>query len=487
MNKTTFLAAVECAAKGWYQAREESPLDGAAEFAVEQSREVKELARRLYPDGKPVLGGPGRDRYADTRLFMSNSATVFGPAFRADSLHTSVDILKRHVDGWSVIQVKSSFSNSKSMGDYEDALAYTTMVLRRAGVEVLSSALLMLSKEYRRGDPVDKLFTLVDKTSDVADLILQFDAAADATAAAVRGEKPPPGHLIRACWSCDFFDTHCLGAKRGHTVRELPGLLRAKAKIAKLCEQDVIDIADVPEDLKLNETQQRARAAMESGQPEVDADGLGLGLAALVWPCHYLDFETVSTTLPLYDGYGCHAPILTQFSIHHRDAPDAAPAHSEFLAEPHEAQERLLVERLIEALGRFGNIIVYSPFEKTRIKGLIQRFPDLAAPLTAISLRLIDFEKIIRGNVYHPAFAGSFSLKKVVPALVRDVSYEGLAVANGSAAITLFARMARDEVKDVAGARRDLLAYCKTDTLVMVRLHEILARMARMPRKPSRA
>ena len=30
--------------------------------------------------------------------------------------------------------------------------------------------------------------------------------------------------------------------------------------------------------------------------------------------------------------------------------------------------------------------------------------------------------------------------------------------------------------KDVA--RRQLLAYCKTDTLVMVRLHEILADMA---------
>ena len=71
---------------------------------------------------------------------------------------------------------------------------------------------------------------------------------------------------------------------------------------------------------------------------------------------------------------------------------------------------------------------------------------------------------------------GELSLKKVVPSLVPDVSYAGLGVADGDNASAVYARMARGEIKDVA--RRQLLAYCKTDTLVMVRLHEILADMA---------
>ena len=479
MNKTEFLAAVECAAKGWYQAHDESPLSEAAAFSVEQSREVKQLAWKLYPDGKPVPGG--RNRYADTRLYMRDNAVVLAAAFRAGPLYSSADILKRRGSGWSVIEVKSSYPDSSKVDSYVDALAYTTMVLRRAEVEVTTAALLMLSREYRFGDPVEKLFTLVDKTGDVEDRAPTFDARADALAASVRGEEPPAATLVPVCWSCDFYSI-CLGADREHTVVELPRLHHKKR--AKLCQQGIIDLADVPDDLKLNDMQQRARGAMRTGAPVVEAADLGFALAAIVWPCHYLDFETVMTTLPLYDGYGCHAQVLTQFSIHHREAFDAEPTHSEFLAEAHEAQERLLVERLIEALGDRGAIIVYSPFEKVRIKGLVDRFPDLAQPLTAISMRLIDFEKIIRENVYHPAFVGSFSLKKVVPALVRDVSYDGLAVADGSAAVTLFARMARGEVEDTTGARRDLLAYCRTDTLVMVRLHEILAGMAQMPPKP---
>ena len=121
---------------------------------------------------------------------------------------------------------------------------------------------------------------------------------------------------------------------------------------------------------------------------------------------------------------------------------------------------------------------MYTHFEDDKLKVLIDNFPDLADPLNAIRQRLVDFNKIIEKYVYHPDFAGSFSLKKVVPALVPDVSYDGLAVADGGNATTVFARMASGEIEDVAETRKQLLAYCKTDTLVMVKLHEVLADMA---------
>ena len=235
-------------------------------------------------------------------------------------------------------------------------------------------------------------------------------------------------------------------------------------------------IADVPADFELNETQQRVKTAAETGRPFVSPT-LGDALATIEWPCHYLDFETVASTMPLYHGHGCHRQVLTQFSVHHRDSPEAATRHSEFLADAEQSQERLLAERLIEVIGTQGAIVVYSKFEDDQISALINELPELAAPLHAIRKRIVDFAKIIKNHVYHPKFAGSFSLKKVGPALVPDViSYDGLGVADGDNASAVYARMARGEIKDVV--RRQLLAYCKTDTLVMVRLHEILADMA---------
>ena len=475
MKTTDFLAGAECTTKGWHQARDESPLDAAAAFAREQSREVKQLARELFPGGALVYGGT---RFDDTRQLVAAPATkiIYEAAFRAGTLIAKVDILSRNGGGWNVIEVKASFPESSKMDDYVDALAYSTMVLRRAAVAVKRSSLLLLSRAYRHGDPVETLFTLVDETDEVDKRAQVFEHDVDAVDAAVRAEEPPQPVLNPVCWRCDFFKASCLGSGRGHTVVELPKLHHTRIKA--LCEQGVINIADIPEDLKLNGTQQRAMAAMESGSMAVDAVSLDLALAAIKWPCHYLDFETVATTLPLYDGHGCHDQILTQFSVHHRDSLDAEPSHSEFLARAEERQERAVAEHLIQALGARGAVIVYSSFEQTRIKALGARFPDLARPLTAISWRLVDFEKIIRKHIYHPAFGGSFSLKKVVPTLVTDVGYDDLAVRDGSAAIALFAQMARGEVEDVDEARRNLLAYCRTDTLVMVRLHEILAGMA---------
>ena len=477
MNKTDFLAATTCTTMAWYQTRHESPQpDEAAMFRMEQGREIGEFARRLFPDGI-LVHGPNELCTAETQRLLANDATktIFEATFSYSAFTAKADLLIRNGDGWDVIEVKSSFSNSAKAGkEYVDDLAYTVMVLRRAGIIVKSSALLLLSREYRHGDLVDKLFTFADKTDDVDVRTKTFEDGAEAITAAVLAERVPQPEFKRACRNCDFFKTVCLGSMHEHTVLELPKLHHAT--LQKLCAGGIVDIADVPTGFKLNGLQQRAKAAAESGETFV-APELGNELAAIEWPCHYLDFETVASIMPLYDGHGCHHQVLTQFSVHYRDSLHAAPSHSEFLADAKESQERLLAECLIEALGTNGAVVVYSNFEDVRIKALVDEFPDLADPLNAIRARFVDFEKIIRKHVYHPAFAGSFSLKKVVPALVTDVSYNGLAVADGDNAIATFARMARGEIEDVPEARKQLLAYCETDTIVMVKLHEILAGM----------
>jgi len=92
----------------------------------------------------------------------------------------------------------------------------------------------------------------------------------------------------------------------------------------------------------------------------------------------------------------------------------------------------------------------------------------------------VDLHPIITDHVYHPDFHGSFSIKKVLPALIPDLSYDGLAVRDGEMAITRFAQMARGEIVGdaIPTTRTDLLEYCKLDTAAMVRLHEKLTQLA---------
>src|SRR5579859_5281174 len=155
--------------------------------------------------------------------------------------------------------------------------------------------------------------------------------------------------------------------------------------------------------------------------------------------------------------------ILTQFSIHHRESIDAEPTHSEYLADPRRDCERELAEALIAAVGDRGSVIVYSDFEEKRIKALQGSYPDLADRLELILARLIDLLPVVRDNVYHPDFRGSFSLKHVLPALVPNLSYEDLDIRNGEMAVARFARMALGQVVGdaVQRTRLQLLEYCK--------------------------
>lgn len=381
--------------------------------------------------------------------------------------------MTRQGTGWHILEVKSSFSDTGKIKEIVDDLAYTAMVCRRGGIDVQRASLLFLSRGYRFADAPGKLFEVVDATTDVFARVGEFDGMADRLASELFHDSPPSPVLISACRECDYFSEDCLGAGFQHTVLEIPALHHKKLK--RLSTEGIIDLAKVPDDLELNGRQERAKAGALSGKLVVEAS-LSVALQGIEWPCHYLDFETVATVMPLYEGHACHQQVLTQFSVHHRASIAAEITHSEYLADASRDCQKEVAQALIAALGDQGAIIVYSSFEKTRISALRNSFPDLADALDALLQRLVDLHTVVADNVYHPDFQGSFSIKKVLPALVPELSYKSLAVGDGDTAITRFARMARGEITSdqIDVTRQQLLDYCKLDTLAMVRLHERL-------------
>lgn len=80
---------------------------------------------------------------------------------------------------------------------------------------------------------------------------------------------------------------------------------------------------------------------------------------------------------------------------------------------------------------------------------------------------------MIRNHVYHPEFYGSFSIKKVLPALVPSMSYSEMDVSDGTQAGQAFLQMISPDrpKKERQSLRRALLEYCGQDTRAM---HEIL-------------
>jgi hypothetical protein len=199
----------------------------------------------------------------------------------------------------------------------------------------------------------------------------------------------------------------------------------------------------------------------------------------------FLDFETIQRAVPVWPGMSPWEQAAAQFSFHVADLHvasegDKTPGyrHFEFLAEGPEDARPKLARAMIEATQGAERVVHYSPFEKTKIKALQESVPELRAELVELEGKLIDLLPVIRENVYHPAFHGSFSLKPVLPALVPELSYDDLVIIDGMVASVEIARLlfVADKVPaaEKERVRGDLLRYCERDTWAMVKLLERL-------------
>ena len=111
---------------------------------------------------------------------------------------------------------------------------------------------------------------------------------------------------------------------------------------------------------------------------------------------------------------------------------------------------------------------------------MAERYPDEAEFLTAFNERVIDLMKpFTQDMVRDPAFMGSSSIKKVLPAMVPDFSYEGLGIQDGSAAARKWQEATFGDSSAVEREKiyQDLVQYCQMDTLAMVEIHKKLKDM----------
>lgn len=240
----------------------------------------------------------------------------------------------------------------------------------------------------------------------------------------------------------------------------------------------VESVQDIPADFELSEIQRRACTAIQTGQPWFSPD-LKREFESLKFPLCFMDFETVNPAVPRFSGMRPYDQLPFQWSVHVQRQPGSAPEHFEFLAMDSSDPRTAFIASLCKALGEEdgGSIVVYNEqFESQRLWELASWLPAYSDRIRGIQRRLWDLLPVVRNHVYHPSFGGSFSLKAVLPALVLNMTYEGMEVPDGQAAglawEALISRTCSDAERQQK--RKALLDYCGQDTLALVRLLESL-------------
>jgi hypothetical protein len=487
LSKSLILKGLQCRKALWL-----SKNPPAFEFPPRPDREAKFkagsavglLARQLFPGGVEVphdgLSFPAQ--LARTRqLIDSGAEVIYEASFSFSAIFVKVDILVRVGRGansrWQIHEVKMG-TGVKEVN--LDDVAVQHYVLNGCGLQISGAFLVHIDSSYVRHGAieVDKLFTSEDVSAKVAARLQGLPEIVPELRRTLRQAEEPAIDIGPWCsdpYDCDFIP-YCWRHIPENSVFDLRG-----SGIDKFAcyRRGQIRLEDLPLD-QLNPPQRQQAEATLKRQDSLNPRGVREFLDRLWYPICHLDFETFNSPIPKFDGTRPYQQVPFQFSVHLQQAPGAEPRHFAYLAPPEGDPRRELIEQLLAVIPEDACILTYNQaFEKGVLRSLAELCPDLAA---AISVRLAHVRDLMlpfrRRDVYRWRMRGSYSIKAVLPALVPELSYAGLEIADGMAAMQAYHEMcALDDLLELAELRRALLEYCRLDTLAMVRILEELQRL----------
>ncbi len=482
LSKSRVMAGLQCHKLLWWMVHEptapELQADDQTQASMDRGTRVGEIARGYVPGGLVIdlPYGAYDERIALTRRAIDEGApAVYEAAFRADGVFVAVDILARKDHGFRLVEVKSSASVKEH---HIPDVAVQAHVLRRNGLELTGTEVMHLNRECTYPD-LSNLFVRADVTEAVRAAEASVPRWLAQQVEALQGPVPEVaiGPHCTSPYECPFM-ARCWPTLPPHHVSTLYAI---RSRAQELDEQGYQTIHDLPEDVPLGPIQHRQRRAVQEGRIVVEPT-LAQALESFAPPIAFLDFEAVGLAVPVWQGCHPYDAVPVQFSCHVQEA-DGRLAHHEWLAEGPEDPRPRLAERLVKACESARTVAAYNAdFERRCLEQMAEVLPALATPLRSIAARLVDLLPVVRQHVYHPEFGGSFSLKSVVPALVPDIRYDELAIADGRLASLELERLLfqGDDMEPEAKERLrgDLRRYCGQDTWSLVRLLEQLRQLA---------
>lgn len=496
ISKTAFLQFQICPKDTWLRLHKPELVETFAltEFEkhlLEQGNEVEEKARQLFTNGF-LITATGDNALDETRRFMaSGTEAIFQATFLADGFFTKCDVIKPGAapGTWDIFEIKGT--NSKKEGsedrDHISDLTFQKRVLELAGVTVGQTYLVHLNKEYVRVGPLDvqALFTIDDSSEQVnalaAGLLEEMRVAREYLNQASEPNVGCDCHLSGRSRHCRTF-SYSHPEIPDYSVHDIVRIGQSKKKLEYFMNEHIYVIDDVPDDYKLGDAQQLQVRTHKKKQPIVHRDAIEKVLGAYTFPLHFFDYETYAPAIPAFDSYSPYQRIPFQFSLHTICYQDGEPEHVEFLHLDRSDPTVTLAELLEHHIDPNGTIVVwYAPFERGVNEEIGERRGAYAEQMQRINEQIQDLRDVFAKQHYvHPAFHGSTSIKAVMPVLVPELSYDGLAIKEGATASEQWWKMTADDTP--AGEREQiaqaLRAYCGLDSYAMFaiwkKLHEVI-------------
>ena len=254
-----------------------------------------------------------------------------------------------------------------------------------------------------------------------------------------------------------------------------------KNRVAQLFGMGVKTLKEIPDEFELSPKQKLQVQATKSDELILDKKAIADFVAEFEFPLYFLDYETLAGVVPAFDGLGPYKQLPFQYSLHVLRESGGPLEHYTYLHRENSSPVDALSETLESQIGDSGTILTWnekfemgcndlmakiSPKHKKLYKQINSRVKDLCVP----------FQKTW---YVHKDFVGSYSIKKVLPVLVPELSYSDLDINEGAGAQRLWMQSVLDEKPGLNKEKilADLEKYCELDTLAMMKIYEHLVNL----------
>jgi hypothetical protein len=478
LSKSQFTRGLQCHKSLWLlknrRELQQKP-DAGLQARFDAGNEVGILAQELFPGGIGLEyeNGISKNIQKTQEFIASGVETIYEATFRHDNILAMVDILYKGANGWEMYEVKSTTA-TKDIFINDTAIQY--YVIKGSGLDIARVFLVHLNNQYTRMGDIDlrALFTVDDVTDLTLDRQADIPEKLNNMRRSLEGGEPDIdiGPYCNDPYECDF-KSYCWQHIPECSIFDIANL-RSNRKFA-LYYGGVLHLHDIPEDFSLSESMRIQVEAELTSRKFLNISNIKEFLLKIEEPVGFLDFETFMEPVPSFDCQRPYQQIPFQYSLHISE--NGKLEHHEFLGKEGVDPRVAFIKQLIKDTRSCKTILVYNQaFEVTRLQEIVKIFPEFIEEIDFMIERIVDLMIPFKNKDYYTReMCGSHSIKYVLPAMVPDLNYDNLVIADGEMAMLAYARLSRmDEGDEKEKTRQALLEYCRLDTLAMVRILERL-------------
>ena len=482
LTKTDFIQYLNCPESIWLLKNKPNEYPNGEfslflEKLIKEGYEVEEYAKQLFPTGID-LPENSTPQFTKQQL-VSNNTIFFQPSFVTEKgVFARIDILEKlDNDSYHIYEIKSSTSikKDKKHNHLKDA-CFQKYVLQECGIKVAKVSIINLNKEYVRQGYIisNELLNITEVTEELDDLystvVNEINAGVNFINKEIINQDECSCRYKTRSNHCDSFKYFNKDIPE-YAIYEI-GRISAK-KVVELVEHNHTAILDIPLGFDLNTKQQAQVESVKQEAPIINKTAIENTLSKLKFPLHFVDYETYASAVPKVNGMSPHKHLVFQVSIHTLQK-NGGLKHFEWLGKKMELPLEML-NQMQEFTDLTGTFISWNaPFEIGRNKDMINWLPQFTNYLTYMNSNMFDLMDVFKTDYVDYRFHGSTSIKKVLPVLCPQFSYQNLEVQDGTMALDTWGRMVTDPnfKGDIEQARKNLLDYCELDTLAMVEIYK---------------